>query len=1217
MRPCRDARDVSGDKRSKRNAIEALAAKRRQQQDQTSQSTSINLIKHEEDDNYSNQTHVNRTFKPHRRTTVITDSSSSSDEEQESTPSGPDDDDSNDSFFVDDDYISDGEEEKECHNVDTANNSTEDEEDEEEEEEPCHQPSSSTTTTTQQQPQFNLPPSVNNHIYAHQQQAIDWMLDIYNQEAGGILADDMGLGKTMSSAAFISGLFHSNMARRVLIIAPKTLLAHWKSELEVCGLEHLTAEFGGSVNERQRVLRRVGGSKTGQRGGGHIVLCTYGMLLHNAHLLSGSGISSIPTKIKWDVLFLDEGHKIKNHKIQLRQKLDELTTTTRIVITGTPIQNNLMELWSLFDYIQPGLLGDMAGFKSLYERRIVGGNDRHATLDEREKAAAASVALKRHIAPYMLRREKKDVMGSGADNNAQEEKRDGADDGSNHHEQQQQGSRGEQTTPSSRPQVQSISKKNDLICWLKPNPMQLKLYEAFLFSDEVRAALNSTHSPLAAITVLKKICDHPALLSERAQHTIIAGAERQKRRKQMKLRGGPFSRKTDSSSDEDDAQEEESDNRSSSSDDDDDDAFSFHKTKRMANIKPDNTPQHQNRQQQNTSTYTSQLFKQVHEAGIGGSCKTTFTLSLLRDLISTNHKVLIFSQSRVMLDILQAGIIREGWTWLRIDGTVASATERAQRVASFQAGAADIMMLTTQVGGLGLTLTAASRVIIVDPSWNPSTDQQSVDRAYRIGQDKHVVVYRLISCGTVEDKIYKKQVYKSGLAKGLLEDGDIHAHAGTTTTNNKMNSLPTAYFTNSELKDLFTLNIEETHSSSTRRALNAMHAGNREDDSSLSHHIRFLHTLDGFVGTSDHDLLFSNKPEEKLHVRSEDFIVTSASTCSAANKKKRTAKKSKNGNVYPSSQDVYNTTMNDTIAASHGSQRNNDHTNTNNAMWSGGGGDVSDMFAKALKLQESQQDQDVVVTATTGLTPQIPRVFSSSSSLLVPKKKTTTPEKTPEEQELSLQEQLEKMERLLSNKGLVDGLPDRGAKLEVKAALLRAQLSVQMQRQREEEKEEEEEEEEEGEKEVIVIMDNDDDEAKEKEEEDEEGGLPLQSTPPSSSHQEEVSEHTSFLRRLSGLASSFFTFSITDASGAPAVEVKDPSPPPPSSSFEDRDGVEKQQMVVAQLQKRLYACARVLNDPIKLSAYPDSPSALREKTLELEKEWREGKERLKMLEEMP
>ncbi len=82
-----------------------------------------------------------------------------------------------------------------------------------------------------------------------------------------------------------------------------------------------------------------------------------------------------------------------------------------------------------------------------------------------------------------------------------------------------------------------------------------------------------------------------------------------------------------------------------------------------------------------------------------------------------------------------------------------------------------VFLLTTQVGGLGLTLTAADRVIIVDPAWNPSVDNQSVDRAYRIGQQQDVVVYRIITCGTVEEKIYKKQVFKGGLSRSGTEEG--------------------------------------------------------------------------------------------------------------------------------------------------------------------------------------------------------------------------------------------------------------------------------------------------------------------------------------------------------------------------------------------------------------------------------------------------------------
>ena len=82
-----------------------------------------------------------------------------------------------------------------------------------------------------------------------------------------------------------------------------------------------------------------------------------------------------------------------------------------------------------------------------------------------------------------------------------------------------------------------------------------------------------------------------------------------------------------------------------------------------------------------------------------------------------------------------------------------------------------VFLLTSQVGGLGLTLTAADRVIIVDPAWNPSVDNQSVDRAYRIGQRKDVIVYRLITCGTVEEKIYRKQVFKGGLSRSGTEEG--------------------------------------------------------------------------------------------------------------------------------------------------------------------------------------------------------------------------------------------------------------------------------------------------------------------------------------------------------------------------------------------------------------------------------------------------------------
>ena len=111
--------------------------------------------------------------------------------------------------------------------------------------------------------------------------------------------------------------------------------------------------------------------------------------------------------------------------------------------------------------------------------------------------------------------------------------------------------------------------------------------------------------------------------------------------------------------------------------------------------------------------------------GVEASPKTAFGLSLLRECRKEGHRCLVFSQTKVMLNILQAAMEAEGISYLRIDGDVASGEERQRRVAAFQSDpTVTVMLLTSGVGGLGLTLTAADRVLILDPSWNPSVDNQ-------------------------------------------------------------------------------------------------------------------------------------------------------------------------------------------------------------------------------------------------------------------------------------------------------------------------------------------------------------------------------------------------------------------------------------------------------------------------------------------------------------
>lgn len=128
---------------------------------------------------------------------------------------------------------------------------------------------------------------------------------------------------------------------------------------------------------------------------------------------------------------------------------------------------------------------------------------------------------------------------------------------------------------------------------------------------------------------------------------------------------------------------------------------------------------------------------------------------------------MVFSQSTKTLDIIER--VLEGVNLSRIDGSTKE-KDRQRFVDDFNSPSStvDVMLVSTKAGGLGLTLTGASRAIIFDPSWNPAEDSQAVDRCYRIGQLREVQVFRLIASGTVEEKMYEKQVHKDGIRRAVV-----------------------------------------------------------------------------------------------------------------------------------------------------------------------------------------------------------------------------------------------------------------------------------------------------------------------------------------------------------------------------------------------------------------------------------------------------------------
>ncbi|CAN7992983.1 unnamed protein product [Ixodes hexagonus] len=608
---------------------------------------------------------------------------------------------------------------------------------------------------------FYLYEGIERKLYAYQKEGLLWMWGLYLKKRGGILGDDMGLGKTIQVIAFLSGMFDADLIKSVLLIMPVSLIPNWKKEFEAWAPGIRVYDYhSGAKKEKERSLARV------QNRGG-VLLTSYGMVQTSAEVFSAQG----GRRFVWCYLILDEGHKIKN-PTKTTKAVYELPAKHRLVLTGTAIQNNLRELWALYNFAHQGaLLGSLSTFRSQYETHINRSREKDATPGERLLGIEISKNLMQKISPFFLRRTKAEVLENKENT--------------------------EQDKDSLRPKLCFTAKKNDLVVWVYLSEVQKKIYREFLESEEVANILMTKKSPLVQLTILKKICDHPRLLSKRAC-----------------VQMGMYDDMTSEEIEEFLEKEE------------------------------------------GTSMTISDV---PDETLLAESGKMTFVLELLVNLKSEGHRTLFFSQSRKILDIIQRILCNRGFKVTRLDGTITKLCERDRLVTQFQTKSlADIFLLTTQVGGVGLTLTSADRVVIYDPSWNPATDAQAVDRAYRIGQQKNVVVYRLVTCSTVEEKIYRRQIFKDSIIK--------------QTTGKQRD--PMRYFTKQELRELFTLE-DPTHSA-TQVQLAEMHSRDKRTDHSLDSHIEFLEGRNVF-GVSHHDLMFSEEtaqdgpeefvPGEKEHIR--------------------------------------------------------------------------------------------------------------------------------------------------------------------------------------------------------------------------------------------------------------------------------------------------------------------------------------------------------------
>lgn len=461
--------------------------------------------------------------------------------------------------------------------------------------------------------------------------------------------DEMGLGKTVQLIAFIAALHYSGKLRHpVIVVTPATLLRQWVSEFHrwwpPLRVSILHASGSGMMNPKteddydlehykpiatksEKAARRI---VNGVVKHGHVLVTTYtGLQTYAEELLP----------LQWDYAVLDEGHKIRNPNAEITVTCKELNTPNRVILSGTPVQNNLTELWSLFDFIYPMRLGTLVNFRTQFEIPIRQGGYANASNLQVMTAEKCAEALKDTISEYLLQRLKVDVAAD-------------------------------------------LPEKTEQVLFCKLTDGQRKAYETFIKSDEVSAILSKRRQSLYGIDILRKICNHPDLLD-----------------KSLGSKAG----------------------------------YDFGSPKLSAKL---------------------QLSKDL----------------LQKVMIPNGHKVLLFSQGKQMLNIIEKCIRESGITYVRMDGE--TPVDRRQPMIDRFNEDPDIhvFLMTTRTGGLGTNLTGADRIIIFDPDWNPSTDLQARERAWRLGQTKPVKIYRLMTEGTIEEKIYHRQIFKQFMTNKVLKD---------------------------------------------------------------------------------------------------------------------------------------------------------------------------------------------------------------------------------------------------------------------------------------------------------------------------------------------------------------------------------------------------------------------------------------------------------------
>lgn len=503
---------------------------------------------------------------------------------------------------------------------------------------------------------FKLPFKCARTLRPYQQDGVNWLAFLRRFKLHGALADDMGLGKTLQSTCILAATTVERKRDGLkklphLVICPTTLVSHWAYEISLYVEPDVLRplEYQGSPPERLALQKDFGKYD--------IVIMSYESLRADFNTLDS---------FDWCYCVLDEGHAIRNPKSRVTQAVKKVRAEHRLLLSGTPIQNDVVELWSLFDFLMPGFLGTEREFKSTYGIAAARSAAAKKGGGLTEQGALATGALHKQVMPFVMRRTKDQVL-------------------------------------------KDLPPKIIQDVYVDLTAAQRKMYDSFESSDAKSAAVSAVEGGgnaegaaahvFQTLQYLRKLCSHPKLVSDTT------------------------SKKFD----------------------------------------PDMR-----------SPKFDALKQILIDCGIGVDVeeeKASGEDAKPNPAAGAGHRVLVFSQLKSLLDLVETELFTTQMrdvSWLRLDGSVAP-SQRFDVVRKFNADPSiDVLLLTTHVGGLGLNLTSADTVVFLEHDWNPQKDLQAMDRAHRLGQRKTVNVYRILTRGTLEEKIMSLQRFKLDVANAVV-----------------------------------------------------------------------------------------------------------------------------------------------------------------------------------------------------------------------------------------------------------------------------------------------------------------------------------------------------------------------------------------------------------------------------------------------------------------